>query len=52
MKHLRIDIKDDVDKELHNKCDDCCLVIGCHVCGPCALHDGDDLIGLEKEWIG
>lgn len=24
-----------------NKCDDCCPVPGCEVCGPCERHDGD-----------
>jgi hypothetical protein len=33
--------KGDVDAyEEYNKCDDCCLVIGCEECGPCAKHDG------------
>ena len=25
-----------------NKCDDCCLIVGCDACGPCAEHDNTE----------
>jgi hypothetical protein len=38
----RADPNDQEQMERLNKCDECCLVIGCEVCGPCAKHDGKD----------
>jgi len=28
--------------EIHNKCDECCPVIGCDECGPCLIHQPAD----------
>lgn len=36
---MRVNDEDAVLMELHNKCQECCLVIGCDVCGPCTEHD-------------
>lgn len=39
MSVMRVDTTDPAVREKYNKCDECCDVVGCAVCGPCEVHD-------------